>query len=196
MKVEKYLRGALAAVVGIAGIAGWLTPASAGDIGSKYAAALSHINRTVATDPILIGNGSTLVAPGTTNGFFAMTGEYIVAGCKTVAIQHADGSVYDNSGSGKLFVHGADVAVIFFDKYENPLSQYGSELATGAPNGPLYAAGYAVTSPQEVDFRLSDFSPAVGAVAVIIEGDVTNTDTKPHTATSAVNAVINVLCFS
>jgi hypothetical protein len=149
----------------------------------------------MTTDPILIGNGSTTVNPGTTAGFFAMTEEYAVANCKTIRVQHADGSVYDNSGSGKLLVHGTDVAVIFFDKFDNPLSQYGSELATGAPNGPLYATGYAVTSPQAVDFRESDFTPAVGSIAVIIEGDVTNTDTKSHVATSAVNAVVSVLCF-
>src|SRR5260370_11456799 len=71
---------------------------------------------------------------------------------------------------------------------------FGTELAVGSPNGPLYFGGYAVTSPQAVDIKLSDLSGGATpvAVAIIVEGDVTNTDTKSHTASNAVNGIIKL----
>lgn len=195
MKVARYLSVTLAAVVGMVCTSGWLTLARAGDITSRRAAALSHVQRRDSTDPILSGTGAISVPPGTTQFFFAETGEFSIAGCKEVEVKHADGSVFDSNNSGKLVVHGIDVAAIFFDKSGNLIGDAGSELAATSPNGPLFADGYAVTSPQRVDFLLRDFSTDVGKIAIIFEGDVTNTDTIAHAANSAVNAVIGVECF-
>jgi hypothetical protein len=192
MKAGKYLGVVLAAVVGVVGAGGWLTSARAVDIGSRRAAALSHVTRKKATDPILIGTGSTPVPAGATEFFFAETGELTIAFCKDILITHGDGGVFDLSNSGKLLVHGEDVAVLIFDIGHNVIA--GFELATGAPNGPLYFGGYAVTSPQSVDIRLSDLSGGATPVglAIAVEGDVTNTDTKSHTASNAVNGIVTL----
>ena len=191
MKAGTYLGVALAAVVGMVGTSGWLTSARAGSF-SRQAAALSHQNRTKAIDPILTGAGSTPVPAGSTQFFFTETGELSDEGCKDVLITHADGGVFDMANTGKLMVHGEDVAVIVLDEGNNII--FGTELATGSPNGPLYFGGYAVTSPQAVDIKLSDLSGGATpvAIAIIVEGDVTNTDTKSHTANDAVNGIIKL----
>jgi hypothetical protein len=192
MKAGRHLGVVLAAVMGMVGTSGWFTSARAADIGSRRAAALSHLNRKKATDPILTGTGSTPVPAGSTQFFFAETGELSIEGCKDVLVTHADGGVFDLSNSGKLMVHGEDVAVLFLDEGNNII--HGEELAVGSPNGPLYFGGYAVTSPQVVDFKLSDLSGGATpvAIAIIVEGDVTNTDTKSHTASNAVNGIVKL----
>jgi hypothetical protein len=84
------------------GTSGWFTSARAADIGSRRAAALSHVNQMKTTDPILIGTGSTPVPPGSTQFFFAETKELSIALCKDVLITHGDGGVFDLANTGKL----------------------------------------------------------------------------------------------
>jgi hypothetical protein len=191
MKAGTYLGVALAAVVGMVGASGWLTPARASNF-SRRAAALSHHNVTKAVDPILTGAGSTPVPAGSTQFFFTETGELSIEFCKDVLVTHADGGVFDMANSGELMVHGEDVALLILDEGNNII--FGTELATGSPNGPLYFGGYAVSSPQSVDIKLSDLGGGATpvALAIAVDGDVTNTDTKSHTASTAVNGIVKL----
>src|SRR5260370_16821392 len=106
MKAGKFLGVALAAVVGMVGTSGWLTSARAGNF-SRQAAALSHQNRAKAVDPILTGAGSTPVPAGSTQFYFAETGELSVEGFKEVLITNAAGSVFTIANTAKL-IHPAN----------------------------------------------------------------------------------------
>jgi len=53
-------------------------------------------------------------------------------------------------------------------------------LGQASLNGPLFSAGYTVTSLQRVDFGLMDIHGGTAKIELIVEGDVTNQDKKTH----------------
>jgi hypothetical protein len=199
MKAVKHLGIATAITVGISGslaFAGTSVVASsmANSLGARRAVALSQVKRKGTKDPIISGNGSQIIPPGSTQYFFAETGELSILGCRAVEINHADGGIFDPNNSGKLVVHGMDVSALILSADADVTQSF--FLGAVAPNNALFSGGYAVTSPQSVEFRVSDLPPDSDDIAIIVEGDVTNTDTKPQTVGNLVSGIITLeRCF-
>jgi len=196
MKAAKYLGIAVAAVVGISGSLAFAGSSPiAGSMSRSFSArrlaALSQVKRLMSKDPILSGSSSQVIPPGTTY-FFAETTELAITGCKAVDVKHADGGVFDPDNTGKLVVHGMDVSVLFLDVDGDDITE-SFFLGAVSPNNSLFSGGYAVTSPQSVGVLVSDLPLDSDNVAIIVEGDITNTDTKPHTAGALVEGIITLV---
>ena len=196
MKAAKYLGIAAAAAVGISSSLAFaasnpIASPVVRSIGARRLAALSQASRTKSKDPLITGTNSQTIPPGLTEFFFAESSELAITGCSAVDIKHADGGIFDPNNTGKLVVHGMDVSVLFLDSDGDDLTQ---SLFLGAvsPNNSLFAGGYAVTSPQSVEVLINDLPLDSDNVAVIVEGDVTNTDTKPQTVDSLVDGIIKL----
>jgi hypothetical protein len=161
--------------------------------GTAQAGNIAHLKALgfapqAGSDPVLQGSGSQVVPAGADIYFFGATSALSTSGCRYVDVTHVDGNIYDSANSGKLLLHGMDVSVVFYNS-GSPDSP-SPELASMAVNGPLYTGGYSATSPQEVDFKVRDFSPYPTSVAILVEGDVQNLDTKAHTVSSLVSGII------
>jgi hypothetical protein len=161
--------------------------------GTALAGNIAHLKALgiapqTGSDPVLQGSGSQVVPAGADIYFFGLTSALPIYGCRYVDVTHVDGNIYDSANSGKLLLHGMDVSVVFYNS-GSPDSP-SPDLASSVVNGPIYAGGYSATSPQEVDFTVSDFSPKPNSVAILVEGDVQNLDTVPHTVNSLVSGVI------
>jgi hypothetical protein len=163
-----------------------------GNISDRRWIAISSAKHEFGNNPILQGTGSTAINPGTTDYFFGLTTLFDISECRRVEVDHADGGPFDPNNTGKLVVHGIDVSVVFFDEAATPLASF--YLGSLVPNAPLYSAGYLVTSQQRVDFSLQDLPEGTAKVAIIVEGDATNTDTKVETVDTVVNGIIDAFC--
>ena len=179
---------ALVAVVPL----GAITQANAG-VSARLSAAVASAKHTRAVDPIVGGTGSSPIIQGTTSYFFGLSSLLDISGCHDVQINQADGNAFDPNNSGALIVRGMDVSVVFTDSSGTPLTSF--ILGSLAPNGPLFSGGYSVASPQPVDFLLSDLPGATAKVAIITEGDATNTDfNTTQTVGTFANGVIEKFC--
>ena len=191
IKAAKYL-GIAAVAVAICGsqaLAG-SSPISE-SISARRFAALPQVQQTDGKDPIITGSNSQIIAPGSTAYFFAETSASSISKCSEVNVVHADGGAFDPDNTGKLVVHGMDVSVLFLNSDSSVTQSF--FLGAVSPNNALFAGGYAVTSPQSVAIQKSDLPSGSINVAIIVEGDVTNTDTKPQSVDAMVEGIIQ--CF-
>lgn len=191
MRSAKYLGIATAAAVSISSsLAFAASSPNAASVNSRRLAALSQVSRKQTTDPIVNGTGDQTIPPGATQYFFAESGELGIKGCTWVDIKHADGGAFDPNNTGKLVLHGMDVAAIFINSDGDDITQ-GLILGAVSPNSSLFTGGYAVTSPQSVLVKVSDLPKHSDKIAIIVEGDVTNTDTNPQSVGNLVDGVIS-----
>lgn len=185
---------ALFAVAALGAITQAHASAAQRSVNGRLLAAVSSARHTEAIDPIVGGTGSSPITQGTTSYFFGLSSLLSISGCHDVQIDQADGNAFDPNNSGALLVRGMDVSVVFTDSSGTPLTSF--ILGSLAPNGPLFSGGYSVASPQPVDFLLKDLPAGTDKVAIITEGDATNTSfSTAQTVGTFANGIIEKFCF-
>ncbi len=185
----KKIRPALATIAALA-LFGALGQANAG-VNSRHLVAFSKTNTTTSSDPILFGNNAQSVSKNSTMYVFAQSSAWSIPsiGCKTVAITHADGNIFDINNTGRLVLSGIDVAVVFLDSGNTPIASF--FLSSLAPNGTLHTAGYASASSNgELEVYLPNLPGTAASAAFLVEGDVSNIDSSSHSVNSLVSGTI------
>jgi hypothetical protein len=180
------------AVLGAIGLGGD-TPATARSLSAAQLAQIHARSEGKAGDPLLTGSATLPAIPGNSLEYVdLLSSEFTLPRrCAGLAIDHADGNIFNTNATTGLSLNGADVAILFLSGADTVLGEL--FLASAPVTGLLGPGGITTNSPQPVFVPASDLPAGTASVEFIVEGNVTNSTTTSQTVAASVDGLVS--CF-